>query len=396
MDTLTLQRPAFDKVATSVAGISIAFCLIIAQTLLISANDFDVGITGVSPRLDYIRDKQLKEEQFNNEIKSKYYGAKIYDIDSGIKHIKMVRLYGNRPVRLNIVELSTEVNSNLELEPVIASSENLLASRTKIKNIAQRNDAIVAINGGYFKPQTGVPLGTLMINGKVYTGPIYDRVAMGFFNNKYEMARVQLRANIETNIGDLQIDNINQPRMLSTHKIVYTPSWGELSPPTPKYGKQLVVENNRIKQILQDSYLGSVETLTPEQIEIIRQVDGENNLIPKIQKDLYNRSQYSAEGYFKAKDLESVIKLLKNGCKIYLTGNKARNQEETEFLKNFEGGKWVTKSGMMAFTRVEDAITHQMIPTNKIQTINEARQLGLKIEVHPLVSRLNKMDYLTT
>ena len=188
MDTLTLQRPAFDKVATSVAGISIAFCLIIAQTLLISANDFDVGITGVSPRLDYIRDKQLKEEQFNNEIKSKYYGAKIYDIDSGIKHIKMVRLYGNRPVRLNIVELSTEVNSNLELEPVIASSENLLASRTKIKNIAQRNDAIVAINGGYFKPQTGVPLGTLMINGKVYTGPIYDRVAMGFFNNKYEFS----------------------------------------------------------------------------------------------------------------------------------------------------------------------------------------------------------------
>ena len=72
MDTLTLQRPAFDKIATSVAGISIAFCLIIAQTLLISANDFDVGITGVSPRLDYIRDKQLKEEQFNNEIKSKY------------------------------------------------------------------------------------------------------------------------------------------------------------------------------------------------------------------------------------------------------------------------------------------------------------------------------------
>ena len=60
MDTLTLQRPAFDKIATSVAGISIAFCLIIAQTLLISANDFDVGITGVSPRLDYIRDKQLK------------------------------------------------------------------------------------------------------------------------------------------------------------------------------------------------------------------------------------------------------------------------------------------------------------------------------------------------
>ena len=69
----------------------------------------------------------------------------------------------------------------------------------------------------YFKPQTGVPLGTLMINKKVYTGPIYDRVAMGFFDNGYAMARVQLKANVNTNIGGLKVDNVNQPRMLSTH-----------------------------------------------------------------------------------------------------------------------------------------------------------------------------------
>ena len=88
-----------------------------------------------------------------------------------------------------------------------------------------------------------------MINKKVYTGPIYDRVAMGIFDNGFDMARVQLRAQVETNKGGLKIDNINQPRMLSTHTIVYTPDWGEYSPPCPKYGLQIVVENGKATRI---------------------------------------------------------------------------------------------------------------------------------------------------
>ena len=128
-----------------------------------------------------------------------------------------------------------------------------MASKSKISNIAKKENAIVAINGGYFKPQTGVPLGTLMIDKKIYTGPIYDRVAMGIFDNEYEMARIKLKANISTNIGDLKIDNVNQPRMLSTHTIVYTPEWGKTTPTTPKYGSQLVVVDNKIIKVTQSS-----------------------------------------------------------------------------------------------------------------------------------------------
>ena len=95
-----------------------------------------------------------------------------------------------------------------------------------------------------------------MINKKLYTGPIYDRVAIGFFDNGYDIARVKLNAYIETNIGGFKIDNINQPRMLSTNTIVYTPTWGEYTPPTPKYGKQLVIENNKIS-----SYSNSINKI---------------------------------------------------------------------------------------------------------------------------------------
>ena len=242
MDTMLLQRPQFEKAVTSATGISIALCLLLIQNPILSAKD---GLTGISPRINYIKEQQEQKEQiFEQEIITKYNKSNVVEIEKGVKYVRMIRFYQNKPVRINIVELSQGVNDNLVIEPSIASET--LAHRSKISNIANKNNAIVAINGGYFKPQTGVPLGTLMINKKVYTGPIYDRVAMGIFDNGFDMARVQLRASVVTNKGGLKIDNINQPRMLSTHTIVYTPDWGEYSPPCPKYGKQIVISNGKL------------------------------------------------------------------------------------------------------------------------------------------------------
>ena len=244
MDTILVQRPQFEKAATSAAGIGIAICLLLSQNTLLSAKDLG-NLTGISPTLNYVQEQQRHQETiFEESITQKYGSSNVVEVEKGVKYVRMIRFYKNKPVRINIVEMSLGVNQGLAVEPAIASET--LASRNKISNIAGRDNAIVAINGGYFKPQTGVPLGTLMINKKVYTGPIYDRVAMGIFDNGFEMARVQLKANVVTNKGGLKIDNINQPRMLSTHTIVYTPDWGEYSPPSPKYGKQLVISGGKL------------------------------------------------------------------------------------------------------------------------------------------------------
>lgn len=252
MDTVYTTQLKLEKIATFSIVSMLAILLILLQNLTLSAKDLGVGnYTGISPTLNkLIQEQSEKEELFNKEVLYKYSGSKITEIEKGVKHVRMIRFYNNRPVRINIVELSTDVNSNLMVEPAIAS--DVLASRSKISNIAQRENAIIAINGGYFKPQTGVPLGTLMINKKVYTGPIYDRVAMGIFDDNYEMARVKLKAKVITNIGDLNIDNINQPRMLSTHTIVYTRDWGETTPISPKYGAQLVVDNGKFVKLTQE------------------------------------------------------------------------------------------------------------------------------------------------
>lgn len=209
----------------------------------------------VSPLLDNTRTKEdIKEltieeqaKNFNNSIKNRYKNSMVYDVALGVKHIKLTKTINGRPVRINVVEINQKLNPNLQINPQLSSSR--LASKSTITTLARKNNSLVAINGTYFKPQTGVPLGTLMINGKMYTGPIYNRVAMGIFDNGFDMARLELNAQVKSFKGNVKVDNINQPRMLSTHVIVYTPEWGSFAPPSPKYGKQIAVEKGKIISI---------------------------------------------------------------------------------------------------------------------------------------------------
>lgn len=157
----------------------------------------------------------------------------------------MTKYFNGRPVRINIVEINNQIAKDYEIKPATATS-NTLASKKSVKTIAQNTNSIVAINGGYFKPQTGVPLGTLMIDEKIYTGPIYDRVALGIFKDKYEVGRIRLNAKITGNNQEIKIDNINQPRMLSSYIIAYTRDWGKYAPASPQYGVQLQIVGNRI------------------------------------------------------------------------------------------------------------------------------------------------------
>jgi len=251
MDTLILLTNRTTKAVSNTVGLLLILGLLIGQNLLISAQESGFN-TGISPTVNYIKDREREIYlNFNKEIEEKYLNFEKQEVEKGIHHIKLTKYYNNQPVKINIVELSTDVNSNLNIEPAIAS--NTLNNKNKISSIAKRENAIIAINGGYFKPQTGVPLGTLMIDKKIYTGPIYNRVAMGFFDNSYKMARIDLNGNIDTNIGGFKIDNVNQPRMLSTHTIVYTSDWGEASPPTPKYGTQLVISKGKLVAVSSSS-----------------------------------------------------------------------------------------------------------------------------------------------
>jgi len=196
----------------------------------------------------FVKDKlKIFDEEINSKYQKAGYNVVIKPIDIGIYHIKLTKNYKGRPVRLNIIELDKSLNPQLEVKPTLASET--LAHRSKIKNISNKHKTLAAVNGTYFKPQTGVPLGTLMINKKLYTGPIYDRVAIGLFNDKYEMARVQFNGTLRYGHNEIKIDNINQPRMLSSYVLIYTSVWGRYSPPCPSGAVQILIEDKKVKEI---------------------------------------------------------------------------------------------------------------------------------------------------
>ncbi|MGN0031170.1 MAG: phosphodiester glycosidase family protein [Candidatus Gastranaerophilaceae bacterium] len=191
-----------------------------------------------------VTDNELLKSQFNERVASKYSNWNVNTVADGIKHVKMVKYYSGKPVRINIVEINETVAHDYEVKPAIASKT--LPNKRTIRTIAQNTNSVAAINGGFFKPQTGVPLGTLMIDGKMVTGPIYDRVALGIFDDGYDVGRVMLDAKIVGNGETIKIDNINQPRMLSSYILLYTRDWGAYAPASPQYGVQLRVEGDKI------------------------------------------------------------------------------------------------------------------------------------------------------
>lgn len=258
MSTEILKLNPPKMIALTINLAIVAMLIFVASSLIksppIIAKEIRIAHGSIVPPL--LEDRKTKEQiipieeqqiNFNKSVRDRYKNSLIYDVAPGIKHIKLTRVYQGRPVKINVVEVNQSLNSNIEISPKLSSSH--LSSKSTITSIAKRKNSIVAINGTYFKPQTGVPLGTLMINKKMYTGPIYNRVAMGFFDKGFDMARIELNANLRTSKGDLKIDNINQPRMLSTYVLAYTPEWGAFAPPSPKYGIQIAIEDNRITSI---------------------------------------------------------------------------------------------------------------------------------------------------
>lgn len=256
MDTLIYNAENYElrKLTEVAVNISIIGVIILCQVLMpihasntkvaqVTAPDFDTG---------QLKQKILNEislgtrqKNFDTMIRQKYPKAIISDVTGGVKHIKLTKYYSGRPVRINVVEADMKLAEDLDLTPALSSNSTLKSRRT-ITTIAKNNNAVVALNGTYFKPQTGVPLGTLMIDKKMYTGPIYDRVAMGIFDNGFDVARIQLDASIKGSKKTIKVDNINQPRMLSTHVLVYTPEWGKYAPSAPKYGVGLQVTDDKI------------------------------------------------------------------------------------------------------------------------------------------------------
>ncbi len=241
---------------------------------------------------------------------TKYSKFKVTFLEDGILYAKGLVPVGNKSVRVNILEINTKINPNLDVEPKTASSSKL-NSRVKIQNIASNSNTIAAVNGGYFKPQTGVPLGALVINNEVITGPIYNRASISINNDgTYSIGKSDIKFFLKNRKTVLKIDNINQPRILSTYSIIYTQRWGKTAPMPPKYGANALIKNGKITGI----YNGTVQIpeggyVLSAPIKVIQDIKNQRNLKLEVKYPKYfeNSKHIISGGPFLIKDGEIYI-----------------------------------------------------------------------------------------
>ncbi|MBE7704624.1 MAG: phosphodiester glycosidase family protein [Cyanobacteria bacterium SIG29] len=175
-------------------------------------------------------------------LEKKYKNFNLEKVKEGIFYIRQNKIINKHNIKINVIEINKDLNPNLIIEPKLAT-ENL-HSKSKIKDIAK--DSIIAINGTYFKQNTGTPLGTLVINNEIITGPIYERVAFGIGENEFKTGRLGFEGKLKKGKSEIKINNINQPRMLYSDVLIYTSKWGKYSPKTKANYKNILIKNNKI------------------------------------------------------------------------------------------------------------------------------------------------------
>ena len=90
---------------------------------------------------------------------------------------RLIREVAGRRIRINAVRIDS-ANADLELRPL--SRGDGMEGLSSLVRLANREDALVAINGGFFNRVRRLPLGALRERGRWLSGPILNRGAVGW------------------------------------------------------------------------------------------------------------------------------------------------------------------------------------------------------------------------
>lgn len=174
----------------------------------------------------------LLQQKWEKDLKIKYGKAQVKKLDEGIVYVPIVKYINSRRVKINVAEINRNINKDIEIAPQM--SLNKMHSKSRINNIAAQDKAILAVNGTYFKQDTGTALGALVIDNEIISGPIYERVGLGIEKDGFKTSRISFTGSLKNDSKQIKIDNINQPRMMFSQVLVYNSRWGTRAPAAKK------------------------------------------------------------------------------------------------------------------------------------------------------------------
>ncbi|MDD3420517.1 MAG: phosphodiester glycosidase family protein [Candidatus Gastranaerophilales bacterium] len=173
--------------------------------------------------------------------------------DGGLYYCQKQNYIGDRPISMYIVLLSP--NSDYDLKLTFGNGD--INDKKKVVDFAKEAGANVAMNASYFKQDKGTPIGVSIVDGKLITGPLMNRIVFGIDKrgNCY-IDRVSLDGEIwlgAQNSSTL-IKTINQPIVSSDGAYLYNYHWGSQTPNTAEdYYWHVAVLKNKIVEVSSNS-----------------------------------------------------------------------------------------------------------------------------------------------
>jgi len=130
------------------------------------------------------------------------------------------------PLTINLLDIDL-TNPGVKVRPIMAG--DAFNQLKDVSDHVKQSHALAAVNANYFK-KDGTPLGTLIVDGEWVAGPLYDRVSLGITKKGFgRVDRVKLGGQLATSnteVPNIWINNINQPRRTGSRLVAYTRRWG--------------------------------------------------------------------------------------------------------------------------------------------------------------------------
>lgn len=263
------------------------------------------------------------------EFPRNYFEKESVQLKPGIiKHL--IRTENNRgPIVLHMLEIDPS-NKNISFKvgmpnvgTGLAPAPYKIKGKEALTQIVKEQMAFAGINANYFDVKLGNPIGTLITDGTWITGPVYDRVAIGFSeDNKVFIDQVMLVGSVTTHRGFrrkframIEIDGLNTPLHLYNKVGLFTRNWDERID-LPKGKVALVIKNGSVKKIEDES----VEI--PEDGYII--VGNENHLDSIKKRDRLKIEWKSNPDWSEVKEAVSGGPYLVMNGEIYVDQEKQR------------------------------------------------------------------------
>jgi exopolysaccharide biosynthesis protein len=234
-------------------------------------------------------------------------------LPSSVAYSKIRVATGVGSTRAHVVTVDT-ADPGISIRPVLGAET--VQGREATAHAATRSDAVAAINGGFFAPANGQPLGLVMIDGKVLSTPFPRRSVFAITGaGRPRISAFTFRGTVRTPNGTVPISAINRPPRAGGVAI-YTPEYG---PVTPHHERHAVVRGGVVAglpagrvPIPDDGYvvtaaareadwlLGAMQRQTPVEIETSVEPSSARHALgggPRLVRDGQVDIPYGWEGF---------------------------------------------------------------------------------------------------